>query len=52
MDEMFLTTLSRRPTADERRAVKGSLADGDPKDEVFRDLFWALLNSKTFAFNH
>ena len=46
MDEMFLTTVSRLPTNDERRAVKALLTDGDPRDEVFRDLFWALLNSK------
>lgn len=52
MDEMFLTAVARLPTADERRAVKELLAAGDPKEEVFRDLFWALLNSKTFAFNH
>lgn len=52
MDEMCLTTVSRLPTEDERRAVKALLAQGDPKEEVFRDLFWALLNSKTFAFNH
>jgi hypothetical protein len=51
-DEMFLSTVSRLPTVDERKAVKDVLAAGDPKDEVFRDLFWALLNSKNFAFNH
>src|SRR5918993_1488689 len=44
MDELFLTTLSRLPTADERSTVKQLLANGDPKDEVLRDLFWALLN--------
>ena len=52
MDEMFLTTVSRLPTVDERRAVKALLVDGDPKEEVLRDLFWALVNSKNFAFNH
>jgi hypothetical protein len=51
-DEMFLSTVSRLPTADERKAVKDLLAAGDAKDDVFRDLFWALLNSKDFAFNH
>jgi hypothetical protein len=51
-DEMFLTAVGRLPTADERRAVATALAEGDSRDEVFRDLFWALLNSKTFAFNH
>ena len=33
-------------------AVKDALTAGDPREEVFRDLFWALLNSKEFAFNH
>jgi hypothetical protein len=51
-DELFLRTLSRLPDADDRAAVKKALAAGDPRDEVFRDLFWALLNSKSFAFNH
>jgi hypothetical protein len=51
-DEMFLWTVSRLPTADERKAVRDVLAAGDPREEVFRDLFWALLNSKNFAFNH
>ena len=51
-DEVFLSTVSRLPTAGERKAVTDLLAAGDPRDEVFRDLFWALLNSKNFAFNH
>jgi len=49
---LFLSTLSRPPTADERTAVKKLLAEGDPRNEVYRDLLWALLNSKAFAFNH
>jgi hypothetical protein len=52
MDEMFLTTVARLPNNNERDTVKKLLAEGDPKEEVFRDLFWALLNAKTFAFNH
>jgi Protein of unknown function (DUF1549)/Protein of unknown function (DUF1553)/Bacterial Ig-like domain (group 2) len=51
-DEMFLSTFSRPPAANERKAIRALLASGDPKDEIFRDLFWALLNSKNFAFNH
>ena len=51
-DELFLRTMSRLPTSEERTAVTKALAAGDPRDEVFRDLFWALLNAKDFAFNH
>jgi hypothetical protein len=52
IDELFLVTLSRLPTAANRAAVVRSLAETDRRDEVFRDLFWALVNSKEFCFNH
>jgi hypothetical protein len=51
-EELFLATLSRAPSAKETAAVAKALADGGARDEVFRDLFWALLNSKEFTFNH
>jgi hypothetical protein len=51
IDELFLATLSRPPSAAERDAVRKALAEG-ARNEVYRDLFWALLNSKEFAFNH
>jgi hypothetical protein len=52
IDELFLATLSRLPTEANRAAVVRSLAETDRRDEVFRDLFWALVNSKEFCFNH
>jgi hypothetical protein len=51
IEELFLTTLSRKPNAEAIAVVKKSLTQ-EKRDEVFRDLFWALLNSKEFAFNH
>lgn len=51
IDELFLATLSRLPTAAQREVVKKALADGD-RDEALRDVFWALINAKDFAFNH
>ena len=51
-EEVFLATFSRLPTEAEQEAVNKALAGGDPRQDVFRDLFWALLNSKEFAFNH
>ena len=51
-DEIFLNTLARRPTAEERAAVSKTLGSGDARESVYTDLFWALLNTKEFAFNH
>lgn len=48
---IFLATVSRSPAASELAAVNQSLA-ADKREAVFADLFWALLNSKEFAFNH
>ncbi len=51
-DELFLRTFARRPTAAELKAVTAALASGDPREVVYRDVFWALLNAKEFVFNH
>lgn len=51
VDGLFLATLSRLPTTAERDAVVASVAGADRKT-AFTDLFWALLNSKEFVFNH
>jgi hypothetical protein len=51
-EELYLATLSRLPSAKEKAALKKELADSEAKEIFFRDLFWALLNSKEFAFNH
>ena len=52
VEEVFLMSLNRLPSTREVASVKALLADGDPREEVFRDLLWAVLNSKAFAFNH
>lgn len=52
IEELFVTCLARRPTPAEAEAVRQSLTGEGSRDEKFRDLFWALLNSKEFAFNH
>jgi hypothetical protein len=50
---VFLSTLTRRPSDREQGALRKALQaeKGDPAD-VWRDLLWALLNSKEFVFNH
>lgn len=49
-DALFRRALARGPTAAERARVLELLKDV-PREELFRDVFWALLNSKEFVFN-
>ena len=53
VDELFLRVFGRAPRAAEVAAVTRSLAE-DPanRQAVLEDLFWALMNSKEFYFNH
>jgi hypothetical protein len=51
LDELFLASVGKPPTGAQRQAVEKALTAGDPREAVFLDLFWALLNSKEFTFN-
>jgi hypothetical protein len=61
IDQIFLATFSRMPYDSERAAIRAAVtatetaSAAEPtnnREEVLADLFWALLNSKEFAFNH
>jgi hypothetical protein len=52
VETLFLSTLGRRPKVAEGKVVMRQFADGSDRAEVVKDLFWALLNSKEFVFNH
>jgi hypothetical protein len=50
--QLYLRCFARRPSAEEIEKVKASLDPmADPK-QAMEDLFWALLNSREFLFNH
>ncbi|MDB5347103.1 MAG: hypothetical protein JWP89_5480 [Schlesneria sp.] len=51
INRLFMTTLSRKPNQTEINAITSQLSQGS-REDVFRDLMWALLNSKEFSFNH
>jgi hypothetical protein len=51
VEELYLRCLSRKPDGKELEKINGFLKDGKPED-VLSDLFWSLLNSKEFIFNH
>jgi hypothetical protein len=50
-EELFLRCFGRLPDSAERTALDRELAVGDPETQL-QDLFWALLNSNEFIFNH
>jgi hypothetical protein len=51
LNTLYLTCLARSPGEAERNLFQSQLGS-DPREVVYRDLFWALLNSKEFTFNH
>lgn len=50
--ELYLRILSRKPTDDETKAIAVQLADATNRRAALEDVFWALLNSREFLFNH
>jgi len=49
--ELYWATVNRAPTASELDAIRQAWSEGKDEDSL-KDLFWALLNAKEFAFNH
>ncbi|MDF1752853.1 MAG: DUF1549 domain-containing protein [Verrucomicrobiales bacterium] len=56
IEEIYIRCLSRKPTAEEMKQMMQEVkAVGDDKNQqtlVLNDVFWAVLNSKEFMFNH
>ncbi len=52
IDALFLRTLGRVPNADERARITTFRGQAADRGEFFRDVLWAVLNSKEFVFNH
>ena len=53
IDRLFLSTLSRRPTAQEREHMTAYLAKHRTEaHEGYEDILWVLLNGSEFVLNH
>lgn len=52
IETLYVVTFCRKPTADEVKTAKALIADAPKRDVGVQDLFWGLLNSKEFLFNH
>jgi hypothetical protein len=53
-DELYLSSVSRPPSVDEKRRVVDHLAGkrGAARAQAVQNIAWALLNTKEFTFNH
>lgn len=51
-EELCFLTFSRLPTADEEVKVLEFCSKSSNREKAFQDVLWALLNTKTFAFNY
>lgn len=52
LDELFLATVSRLPTAKERAVFAAHRAESKDRRTAFIDTMWALINTNEFVFNH
>lgn len=54
VDEVYLSALSRFPTAKEKSEVTALLASAKPdeKRQTLEDIFWGVMSARDFVFNH
>jgi hypothetical protein len=52
VEDLYLRTLSRYPDTEERATAETALAKASNARQGMEDIFWALLNSKEFLYNH
>ncbi len=52
VSDLYLRCFSRKPTEEELKSFEPLLAKNDAMQKTLNDVFWALLNSKEFMFNH
>jgi Protein of unknown function (DUF1553) len=52
IDDLYMRCLARKPTEKEKTKLGTFFKEGKNPELVLNDLFWSLLNSKEFIFNH
>jgi hypothetical protein len=52
IEELYLITLSRRPTDQEGQKLIAYVSQNANKDSAYEDVLWSLMNSHEFLFNH
>lgn len=52
IEELYLASVSRHPSKEERQSAMKALATAKDRQKAAEDILWALLNSTEFLFNH
>lgn len=52
LDELYIRCLSRKPFDEERTGLAAVLGEDEKPVAELQDVFWAVLNSREFLFNH
>lgn len=52
VETIYLRSYSRLPTAEEQKRIREAIAGTKDLARTLNDLFWAVLNSREFMFNH
>ncbi len=50
--ELYIRCLGRKPSKEELDKLLPNLGEGANQQKAYEDIFWALLNSREFLFNH
>ncbi len=52
LEELYLASVSRKPTTEELATMKQHIDATEDKQAALEDVFWTMLNAKEFIFNH
>jgi len=52
IENMYVRCLSRSPTDTEMKKLVAAVEANPNKQQALEDVFWAIMNSREFMFNH
>jgi hypothetical protein len=52
IEKLYVRCLSRQPTESEKGNLIKLIADSPNEEQGLHDVFWAIINSREFIFNH
>lgn len=52
VERIYIRALSRKPLPEEMQALSSLIEGEKPSQQNLEDIFWAVLNSREFVFNH